>query len=117
MPLIFRDSYKFARSCDKCQKLAGKECLSVMPMRPVLLDFHFSKWGLDFIGPINPPSFTGHIFIFTTIDYFTKWTEVVPLRHTHDEQVIYILESNIFSRFGIPLEIIMNNGQPSFLQN
>jgi hypothetical protein len=80
-PSIFRDSYKFARSYDKCQKLLGKNCLFSMPLQPVLPDFPFSKWGLDFIGPINPPSSAGNIFILTTTNYFTKWTEVVPLRH------------------------------------
>jgi hypothetical protein len=102
-PSIFRYSYRFTRSCDKCQKFDGKECLSAMPLQLVLSDFSFSKWGLDFIGPINPSSSTGKIFILTATDYFTMWNEVVPLRHSQDEHVIYFLETNIFSRFGIPL--------------
>jgi transposase InsO family protein len=85
-----------------------------MPLQPFLSYFHFSKWGLDFIGPINPPSSTGNIFILTTTDYFTKWTKVDPLRNTWDEPAILFLESNIFSRFGIPLEIITDNG-PTFI--
>jgi transposase InsO family protein len=40
--------------------------------------------------------------------------EVVPLKHSHGEKVIYFLESNIFSKFGIPLEIVTNNG-PAFI--
>jgi hypothetical protein len=80
-PSIFQDSYKFSISCDKCQKFTGKERLSTMPLQPVLPDFPFSKWGLEFIGPINPPSSAGHIFILTPTDYFTKWTKVVPLKH------------------------------------
>jgi hypothetical protein len=36
-PSIFQDSYKFARSCDKCQKFAKKERLSAMPLQHVLL--------------------------------------------------------------------------------
>jgi hypothetical protein len=56
LPSIFCYSYVFSRSCDKCRKFVGKERLSTMPLQPVLLDFPFSKWGLDFIGPINPPS-------------------------------------------------------------
>jgi len=43
-------------------------------------------------------------------DYFTKWNEVVPLKHSQDEHVIYFLESNIFSHFGLPIEIISDNG-------
>jgi hypothetical protein len=85
-----------------------------MPLQHVLPDFPFSKWGLDFIGPINPPSFVGNIFILTTTYYFTKWTEVVPLKHAQVEHVIYFLESNIFSHFGLPIEIILDNG-PTFI--
>jgi hypothetical protein len=113
-PMIFHDSYKFARSCDKCQIFAGKERLHAMPLQPILSNFPFSKWGLDLIVSINPPSSAGHIFILTTTDYFTKWNEVGPLRHAQDEQVVSFLESNIFSIFGIPLEIITNN-DPTFI--
>jgi hypothetical protein len=107
---IFHDSYNFSRSCDKCQQFAGKEHIFSMPLQLVLPEFPFSKWGLDFIGPINPPSSTWQVFILTTTDYFMKWTKVVPLKHSQDEQVIYFLETNIFSRFGLPLEIITDNG-------
>jgi hypothetical protein len=96
-PSIFHDSYVFSRSCDKCQIFAGKERLSAMPLQLVLPGFPFSKWGLDFIGPINPPSSSGNAFILTTTYYFMKWTEVVLLRHSQDEQVISFLETNIFS--------------------
>jgi transposase InsO family protein len=50
----------------------------------------------------------------TTTYYFTKWIEVVPLKNSKDEQVISFLEINIFSRFALPLEIIMDNG-PTFI--
>jgi hypothetical protein len=56
-----------------------------MSLQPILLDFNFSKWVLDFIGLINPSSYVGHIFILTSTDYFTKWTKVVPLKHARDE--------------------------------
>jgi hypothetical protein len=72
-PSIFHDSYVFLRSCEKCQEFAGKEHLSSMHLQPVLPDFPFSKWGLDFIGPINPLSSVGQVFILTSTDYFTKW--------------------------------------------
>jgi hypothetical protein len=50
----------------------------------------------------------------TTTYYFTKQTEVVPLKHSQDEKVISFLENNIFSRLGLPLEIITDNG-PAFI--
>jgi hypothetical protein len=113
-PFILKYSFKFTRACDKCQNFARKEQFSAMPLQHFLLDFPFSKWALDFVGTINPPSSIGHMFILTTIYYFTKWTKFVPLKCTQDEQVISFLESNTFSRFGIPIEIILDNG-PAFI--
>jgi hypothetical protein len=67
-----------------------------MPLQPLLPDFPFSKWGLDFIGSINPPSLAGQVFILIATYYFTKWDEFVPLKHSTDDQVISFLENNIF---------------------
>lgn len=39
----------------------------------------FVKWGLDFVGPTNPPS-NQKSYILVCIDYLTKWTEVKALR-------------------------------------
>jgi transposase InsO family protein len=50
----------------------------------------------------------------TATDYFTKWVEALPLKHSTDDQVISFFENNIFSRFGLPLEIITDNG-PAFI--
>jgi transposase InsO family protein len=85
-----------------------------MPLQSVLPEFPFTRWRLDFIGPINPPSSTEQVFILTTTYYFTKSTEDVLLKHSTDDQVISFLENNIFSKFGLPLEIITNNG-PTFI--
>jgi len=67
-PSIFKYYFKFTRACDKCQKFVGKEKFYVIPLKHVISNFPFSKWGLDFIIPINPLSFVGHIFFLTTTD-------------------------------------------------
>ena len=47
--------------------------------------------GLDFIGQINPPSSKGHRLVLVATDYFTKWTEAVPLKNmTHREVIEFI---------------------------
>jgi hypothetical protein len=111
-PTIFRNSYKFVQTCIECQKSARKEKNYTMPLQPVLPLFPFSKWGLDFIGHINTSYYVDHIFILTTIDFFTKWTEEISLKHAQDEHVISFLEYNILSHFGI---LIM--GQHAYLEN
>jgi hypothetical protein len=58
--------------------------------------FFFFKMGFGLYGPINPPSSVGQVFILTAMNYFTKWTEVFPLKHSQDEQVISFLEFLFF---------------------
>ena len=47
-----------------------------IPLQPIFEVHPFAKWGLDFIGPVNPPSSIGNMFFVTTIDYCTCWIEV-----------------------------------------
>jgi hypothetical protein len=116
-PLMFQDSFKFIGACEKCQEFYGREQFLAMPLQIVFLDFPLAKWGLDFIDPINPPYSTGHVHILTITYYFTKWTEAVPFKNAQDEQVINFLESNIFTHFGLLLEIISDNGSTFTLQS
>jgi transposase InsO family protein len=50
------------------------------------------------------------MYILTTIDYFTKWLEVVALKKVDSEELIKFLKDSIFSRFGVPDKFITNNG-------
>ena len=35
--------------------LLEKERLPALPLQPIKIEQPFQKWGVDFIGPINPP--------------------------------------------------------------
>ncbi|XP_059066218.1 uncharacterized protein LOC131857560 [Cryptomeria japonica] len=63
-----------------------------MPLRPVSVEEPFAQWGLVFIRMINPPSSTGQKWILTATDYFTRWSEVVPLRNSSKSKVLDFLE-------------------------
>jgi hypothetical protein len=78
-------------------------------LQPVSVDSPFQQWGLDIIGPINPPSSQQHKFIVKAIDYFTRWSEAVVLRTVNTSQVIAFLNSNIITRFGIPDCLVFDN--------
>jgi len=93
---------------------AGKQKFLVMPLKPVIVTSPFEKRGLDFIGPINPPSSAGHIFILTTTYYSSKWSESVPLKNVKYEHVITFLQDTVFSHFGLPVSIVSDNG-PAFI--
>ena len=68
----------------------------------VICNWCLLRWGLDFIGQINPPSSKGHRFVLVATDCFAKWTETVPLKNmTHKEVIEFIIE-HIIHKFGIP---------------
>jgi hypothetical protein len=52
----------------------------------------------------------GHHFMLVATEYFTKWTEVVPLKNmTHKEIIEFIME-HIIHRFGIPQTLMTGQG-------
>ena len=73
-PNVFKDAHSWVRKCKRCSIFAGKDKLAVLPLQPIQVDQTFMKWGLDFIGLINPPSSVGHKWVLTATDCFTKWT-------------------------------------------
>ena len=68
------------------------------------------RLGLDFIGQINPPSSKGHRFVLVATNYFTKWTEAVPLKNMTHKEVIEFITEHIIHRFGIPQTLTMDQG-------
>jgi hypothetical protein len=109
-PSIFRDSYATIRKCVSCQQFSGKMKRSAMSLQPIIVEQPFSQWGLDVVGPINPKSSKGHMYILTATDYFTKWPEAVALKRVDSEELIKFLKDNILSRFGVPDKFITDNG-------
>ena len=55
----------------------------------------FDKWGMKFIGPIDPPS-NGKSYILVCTNYLKKWVEVKAMKHARDEKVIEFLYEDFF---------------------
>lgn len=81
----------------------------MLPLNPVVIEEPFQQWAFDFIGPVNPTSSAGHIYILTVIDYFTKWVEAIPTKQCTSVVVCQFLKENIVSRFGVPHKIVADN--------
>ncbi|XP_057864863.2 uncharacterized protein LOC131072644 [Cryptomeria japonica] len=81
-----------------------------MPLRPVSVEEPFAQWGLDFVGMINPPSSAGHKWILTATDYFTRWSEAIPLWNSSESEVLTFLE-DLTCRYGTPKTVISDNAR------
>ena len=71
----------------------------------------FHTWGLDLIGPINPPS-NGHIWILAATEHFSKWVEAIPLKKATKAAISNFIREHITTRFRIPSRLISDNGTP-----
>ncbi|XP_045535455.1 uncharacterized protein K02A2.6-like [Papilio machaon] len=50
------------------------------------------------------------------IDAHSKWLEAIPMRNTSAESTIKVFRS-VFSRFGLPSQLVTDNGPPFFSQD
>ena len=80
-----------------------------MPLQPHVALEPFDKWGMDFIGPIDPP-YGQEKYIIVCTDYLTKWVETKAVKETTKEKVAELLRENVFYKFRYPREIVIDQG-------
>jgi hypothetical protein len=110
-PSIFKDAKKYVKACDSCQRVGQPNHRDEMPLNPQVVLEPFDRWALDFIGPINPPS-NQKVYILVCTEYMTKWVEAKALHRETEEAVIKFLFTDIFTRFGMPRELVTDGGPP-----
>ena len=110
-PSIMEDCLRIAKSCHGCQIHGDFKHQPPVPLHPTVPSWPFDAWGIDVIGPIDPPSSGGHRFILAATYYFSKWAEAVSLREVKSDNIINFLERQIIYRFGIPHRITSDNGK------
>ncbi|GJU68978.1 reverse transcriptase domain-containing protein [Tanacetum coccineum] len=70
----------------------------------------FAHLRIDIAGPF--PEGPGKVkFLIVSIDYFTKWIEAKPVATITGNQVKKFVWDNIVCRFGLPGEIVSDNGK------
>lgn len=100
---IDRDIEHFAKSCDICQQCTNKKSgVQLKSWRPTT--YPFERVHMDFL------KFQGEV-LFLVVDDFSKWLEVFIMRQTTALDVIKVLR-RIFCVFGLPTELISDNGPP-----
>jgi hypothetical protein len=109
-PTMGKDSVKFVRCCDKCQRFARvmknppENLSSISSPRP------FAKWGVYLVRPM-PPGKGNKRFLVVAVDYFTKWAEAEALASITTGSITNFLWRSIICQFGIPYMLVTNNGK------
>jgi transposase InsO family protein len=106
---IFKDAKKYVANCDDFQRMGKPTTVDEMPLQSLVVIEPFEKWALDFVGPINPISRIKK-YISVCTDYVTKWVESKALYSTNEQSIVDFLFEEIFTRFGVPREIVTNQG-------
>ena len=78
-PTMKSDSKELVKTYHACQILGDVIHTPPNVLQDMTTPWPFHTWGLDLIGPINPPS-NGYIWILVATEYFTKWVEAMPLK-------------------------------------
>jgi hypothetical protein len=109
-PTTLNDCFRYYKGCESCQKFRYVESGPASMLHPIIKPWSFYGWALDFIGQIHPALSKDHRFVLVATNYFTKWTQVIPLKNmTHKEAIHFILE-HIIHRFGIPQTLTTDQG-------
>ena len=104
------DCAAYVRKCHQCQVHGDLKHMSSMPLHTMTSPWPFFTQGIDIIGKIHPTTSNGHEFILVAIDYFAKWVEATSYKILNSKKVAQFIQTNIICRYGVPHEIISNNG-------
>eukprot|EP00253_Pinus_taeda_P003803 PITA_03803 len=108
-PTLHADVRRYISQCDRCQRMEKPTPRDEMPLQPQVTLEPFEKWGMHFVGPINPPS-RKKSYIVVCTDYLTRWAETKAIKAATEEKVAEFLRENIFYKFGYPREIVTDQG-------
>ena len=109
-PGIQADVDRFCHSCDICQKCIQKGRITKVPLEHMpIIDVPFKRVAVDLIGPLHPISSKGNRYILSIVDYATRYPEAIPLKNIDTVTIAEAL-IEVFSRLGVPEEILSDQG-------
>ncbi|GJV30592.1 reverse transcriptase domain-containing protein [Tanacetum coccineum] len=109
-PTMHRDARDMIKKCNDCQVHRPIPRQPQQELTPITSPWPFHKWGIDIVGPF-PVAAGGLKFLIVAIDYFTKWIEAKAVATITGNQVKRFVWDNIVCRFGLPGEIVSDNGK------
>lgn len=109
-PGVLAEVTRHCGECPECQLTAPKPAFR-NPLVPLpIIETPFERIAMDIVGPL-PKSARGHQYILVVLDYATRYPEAIPLRTMASKNIAKEIML-MFSRVGIPKEILTDQGTP-----
>ena len=109
-PGVHKEVKEYCDSCPVCQ-LRNPVATFRSPLVPLpIIETPFERIAMDLVGPLVK-SARGHQYILVVLDYATRYPEAIPLRKTSAKVIAKEL-FQMFTRVGIPKEILTDQGTP-----
>ena len=107
-PGVYRDVAIFVRACATCQQTKVEQNTPADLMGRRVLEQPWQMLAADCMGPY-PKSKGVHAYIVVFRDFFSKWTECVPLRKANAKTIRRALEDTVVYRWGTPEIFFIDN--------
>ena len=108
-PDIRKDIKEYCDTCPTCVANTKSRVKALLHPHE-LATAPFQVIGIDFLGPIKPPSLKGNTFIMVITDYFSKWVEAIAMPNQTALATAETLYNTIIQRHGPPKAIVTDRG-------
>ena len=108
-PTMKANAIDFVKRCDPCQRHSQISHLPPERLHSSIAPWPFMKWGMDIVGKL-PTAPEQRVYMLDVTDYFTKWVEAEAYTQVKDREVKIFIWKHVICRFGVPKEIVTDNG-------
>lgn len=109
-PGMVTDIRDYVRNCETCKTTKHPNVTLKPEMgKPAIISRPFQRLYVDILGPY-PRSKNGYVGIFIVLDHLTKYHWLCPLKKFTTVPIKEFLLKQIFHAFGVPEQIISDNG-------
>ena len=104
------DVKHWCRTCDKCEARKAPNKTPKAALQKYVVGAPMERLAIDVMGPL-PLSNKRNSYILVVGDYFTKWTDAIPMRNQTATTIAQKLVDRVITIFGVPMQLHSDQGR------